>query len=105
MLIKNWKQAWRFLSVQAAVAAAMADVLSDSSPLIKEWLGDGWMKYAAIAIIVGRLIGQSAEVVDDPVSAKRERKWVRRAQRSYGYQGPSEYEGPYHDDRYGEKGE
>lgn len=59
LLIDNWKQAWRLLSVQAAAALAMLELAKDYLPEIKEYLGDDFAKWAGLAIIVARVIRQT----------------------------------------------
>jgi len=60
-LIDDWKQAWKFLSVWLALIMMGLDVAGDSLPMIKEYLPDGWVKYAAGAIILARVIKQTKE--------------------------------------------
>lgn len=59
LLIDNWKQAWRLLSVQAAAALVMLELAGDYLPEIKEYLGDDFAKWAGLAIIVARIIRQT----------------------------------------------
>lgn len=46
------------LSVRAAGLMILVDVLQDNLPFLKEYLGDEWVKYGALAIIVCRLLAQ-----------------------------------------------
>lgn len=59
LLIDNWKQAWRLLSVQAAAALVMLELAGDYLPEIKEYLGDDFAKWAGLAIIAARIIRQT----------------------------------------------
>lgn len=59
LLIDNWKQAWRLLSVQAATALVMLELAGDYLPEIKEYLGDDFAKWAGLAIIAARIIRQT----------------------------------------------
>ena len=57
-LIEDWKQSWRFLSVQLAAAQALLDVAYEYLPAVKSYLPEGWVKWIALAIIVARVIKQ-----------------------------------------------
>lgn len=59
MLIDDWKQAWRLLSVQVAAALVTLEVAGDYLPEIKEYLGDDYAKWVGLAIIVARIIRQT----------------------------------------------
>lgn len=58
MLIPDWRQAWRFLSVQAAAALALLAAAYDYLPAVREYLPDGWMKWAALLVIAARIMNQ-----------------------------------------------
>lgn len=60
MLIPDWHQAWRFLSVQAAAVLALLAACYDYLPAVRDYLPDGWMKWAALLIIVARIMNQKA---------------------------------------------
>ena len=60
-LIAGWKQSYRLFSVQAAVLMGLADILRGDWPLIQQYMPEGWVKYAALVIIAGRLISQSGQ--------------------------------------------
>ena len=57
-LIKDWKQSWRFLSVQLAAALALLDVAYEYLPAVQSYLPEGWVKWIALTIIVARVIKQ-----------------------------------------------
>lgn len=59
LLIDNWKQAWRLLSVQAAAVLVALELAGDYLPEIKEYLGDDFAKWAGLCIIVARVIRQT----------------------------------------------
>ena len=61
-LIEDWKQSWKFLSVQLAVALALLDTAYEYLPAIQSYLPVGWVKWMALAIIVGRIIKQQKDV-------------------------------------------
>lgn len=58
-LIENWRDAHKFLSVQIAAALALISAAYDYLPAMQQFLPPGWVKWAAAAIIVARVIQQS----------------------------------------------
>lgn len=58
ILIEDWKQSWKFLSVQLAAALALLDVAYDYLPAVQSYLPEGWVKWIALSIIVARVIKQ-----------------------------------------------
>lgn len=58
-LIENWKQCHKFLTVQLSVLLAMIATAYEYLPMMKDYLPEGWVKYAFIAVIVARIINQS----------------------------------------------
>lgn len=58
-VIKEWKQAWRLYSVQLAGVLVALDVLNDHLPMMHAYLPDAWVRWFALAIILGRVIRQS----------------------------------------------
>lgn len=60
-LIENWKQCHKFLTVQLSVLLAMIATAYEYLPMMKDYLPEGWVKYAFIAVIVARIINQSAK--------------------------------------------
>lgn len=58
VLIKNWRNAPKMLSVQVAMLAAMADVLSEYMPMLQYYWPDGITKWVCLLVIVARLINQ-----------------------------------------------
>lgn len=60
-LVDDWKDSWKFLSVQLAVALALLDTAYEYLPAVQTYLPDGWVKWFALAIIVGRVIKQNGE--------------------------------------------
>ena len=57
-LIEDWKQSWKFLSVQLAAAQALLDVAYEYLPAVQSYLPEGWVKWIALTIIVARVIKQ-----------------------------------------------
>ena len=57
-LTEEWKKAYTLLSVQASAVVAIIAAAIDYLPQVKEYMPEGWVKYAAIIIIVCRLIKQ-----------------------------------------------
>lgn len=60
-LIDDWKDSWKFLSVQLAAALALLDTAYEYLPAVQTYLPEGWVKWIAPAIIVGRVIKQNGE--------------------------------------------
>ncbi len=59
VLVDNWKNAWKWLSVQLAVLLVVLDVLAESLPAVAAYLPEGWVKWLGLAIIVGRVLNQT----------------------------------------------
>ncbi len=59
-LIDNWREAHKFLSVQLAALVAVLSLAYDYLPAVQQYLPQGWVKWAAAAIIVGRVLKQNA---------------------------------------------
>jgi hypothetical protein len=59
-LIEDWKRAWRLLSVQLAALLAALDVAYDYLPQVQQFLPEGWVRWAALAIIVARIVRQAS---------------------------------------------
>ncbi len=57
-LIPDWRDAWRFLSVQLAAAIALLAAAYDYLPMIRDYVPEGWVKWAALLIIAGRVMHQ-----------------------------------------------
>lgn len=60
VLIHNWRDWWKMLSIRAAGLLIVVDVLQEHLPFAREYIGDEWVKYGALAIIVCRLLAQPA---------------------------------------------
>ena len=63
-LIEDWKQSWKFLSVQLAAAMALLDIAYEYLPTVQSYLPEGWVKWMALAIIVARIIKQRKDAQD-----------------------------------------
>ena len=57
-LVPDWKSAWRWFSVQSAAALAVVAAAYDYLPALREYLPDGAVKWAALIIIVARVLSQ-----------------------------------------------
>lgn len=57
-LIENWKDCWRFASVQMAVLLGLLDVAYDYLPAIQTHLPPHWVQIMAVVIIAARVIQQ-----------------------------------------------
>jgi predicted ABC-type exoprotein transport system permease subunit len=60
-LIENWKQCYKFLTVQLSVILGLIAAAYEYIPMMKDYLPEGWVKYAFIAVIVARIINQSVK--------------------------------------------
>lgn len=58
-LIPDWRDAWRFLSIQLAAAIAVLAAAYDYLPVIRDYVPEGWVKWAALLVIAGRIMHQS----------------------------------------------
>lgn len=59
-LIPDWKKAHKFLTVQLTAALGMLALAYDYLPALREYMPEGWMKYAFGVILVARLIKQNS---------------------------------------------
>lgn len=59
-LIPDWKDSWKFLSVQLAGLIALLDTAYTYLPAVQQYLPEGWVKWFAVAIIIARVIQQKA---------------------------------------------
>jgi len=57
-LIENWREAWKFLSVQLALILAVISTAYDYLPAVQQYLPAGWVKWMALAIIAVRIFQQ-----------------------------------------------
>jgi hypothetical protein len=60
-LTDNLKTSYKLFSVQAAALVGMLAAAYDYLPVMKDYLPDGWMKYAVILIIAARMVPQDLE--------------------------------------------
>lgn len=58
MLVPDWKDAWRWLSVQLAALMAVLATAYDYLPVVRDYLPEGWVKWAALLLIAGRVLNQ-----------------------------------------------
>ena len=63
-MIHDFRDAWKWLSVQAAIIVGIIAAASDYFPQFREYLPEGWVKYAAVAIIVARMIKQKGAKIE-----------------------------------------
>lgn len=71
-LIPDWKDSWKFLSVQLAGVIALLDTAYEHLPIVQQYLPEGWVKWFAIAIIVARVIKQKAGEESGEISKEKE---------------------------------
>lgn len=57
-LIPDWRHSWRFLSVQLAAVIALLATAYDYLPAIRDYVPEGWVKWAALLIIAARVAHQ-----------------------------------------------
>lgn len=57
-LIPDWRKAWTYLSIHAAVLLGLLATAYDYLPAMRTYLPDGWVKWGALVIIAARLIQQ-----------------------------------------------
>lgn len=57
-LIPDWRKAYRMLSVQIAALLALVAAAYDHLPALQAYLPEGWVKWAALAVIAARIIKQ-----------------------------------------------
>lgn len=60
MFIEEWRKAHKYLSVQIAALTGLVAMAYDYLPAIHQYLPEGWVKYAAAAIILARIINQGS---------------------------------------------
>lgn len=57
-LIPDWKSAWKWLSVQIALAAAALQGVILAFPSVHDWLGDFTSHAVGLVMIVGLVMGR-----------------------------------------------
>lgn len=57
-LIENWRSAWRMLSVQLATLLALVATAYEHLPIMQAYMPEGWVKWAALLVVVARIIQQ-----------------------------------------------
>ncbi len=57
-LVPDWRHAWRFLSVQLAAVIALLATAYDYLPAFRDYVPEGWVKWAALLIIAARVMNQ-----------------------------------------------
>lgn len=58
--IQDWQRAHKLLSVQLAGLLLALDVAYDYLPALAQYLPENWVRWIALAIIVGRVIRQAS---------------------------------------------
>jgi hypothetical protein len=60
LLVPDWKEAWRWWSVQCAALLAFLDMLYDYIPLLYQYFPNpnGWVRWAAVLFIMARVLRQ-----------------------------------------------
>lgn len=59
-LIEDWKRAYKLLTVQLAALLLALDVAYDYLPAIQQYLPADWVRWMALAILLGRVIRQAS---------------------------------------------
>ena len=58
-LVSDWKQAWKWFSVQAFAVLAVLPIVWDALPPdLKAHMPETWMPYVLSAVAIGGLIGR-----------------------------------------------
>ena len=66
MLIPNWQQAHKYLTVQLAAALAIVSQAYDYLPMLKQYIPSNYVTYIALAIILARIIAQPSTAPKEP---------------------------------------
>lgn len=57
-LIENWRKAYQMLSVQVAFLLGVVATAYEYLPALQSYLPDGWVKWAALAVVLARIVKQ-----------------------------------------------
>ncbi len=58
-LVEDWKQAWRWFSVQALAAVALLPVVWPTLPKeVTDWVPAEWRPYIIVALAIGGIAGR-----------------------------------------------
>jgi hypothetical protein len=68
LFIDDWRRAHKLLTVQAAALLAAASAAWDYVPTVRDYLDPAWLKWFALAMIVLRVINQTAVKKDEPAA-------------------------------------
>lgn len=60
-LIEDWKSAYKFLTVWLAVALGLLATAFEYLPAIQSYFPEGWVKWFALLIIIGRILKQNID--------------------------------------------
>lgn len=60
-LVPNWKDAWKWLSIQITAAGVALQAAILAFPDIKDWLGDTVTHCVGLLILVGIALGRLAD--------------------------------------------
>jgi len=55
-LIPDWRQAWKFASVQLATLFTLLSAAFEYLAFFPQYLPPPWVKYAFLAVLVGRMV-------------------------------------------------
>jgi len=58
MLIENWKNAYKYLTVQLAAGLALLSQAYEYLPMLKDYVPQNYVTFLAIAIIIARIVAQ-----------------------------------------------
>lgn len=58
-LVDDWKQAWKWFSVQALAILALLPIVWPTLPVqVHQWVPDAWKPWIIVALAVGGLVGR-----------------------------------------------
>lgn len=58
MLIQNWKESYKYLTVQMAAALALLSQAYEYLPIMKEYIPQNYVTIISLLIIVARIVAQ-----------------------------------------------
>ena len=60
-LVENWRQAWKWLSVQIAILAAGLQAAMMAFPTMKDWLSDDAAHIIGLALVAAIVLGRMVD--------------------------------------------
>lgn len=65
MLIENWKNAYKYLTVQLATGLLLLSQAYEYLPMLKDYVPQNYVSVLALAIIVARIVAQPKMAAKD----------------------------------------